>query len=103
MDQGGITFVKILLEEMFAMVNYVISGLHKYLENFKRGGLSKMRGDKVTNITAQLVDIDERLCEDKYFPRENPYNFLTGLTKCSVPDFKGTFEMAFNSKFLGQI
>ena len=29
MDQGGITFVKIALDEIFVMINYGISGLHK--------------------------------------------------------------------------
>ena len=29
MEQGGLTFVKILLDEIFIMRNYVISGIHK--------------------------------------------------------------------------
>ena len=100
MEQGGIIFVNILLVNMFIMSNSIISGLHKYLENFGRGGLSKTRGDNLTNITAQRVADIERLCESKALPHETPSKKLTGLTKCSVPEFKGPFELVLNSERL---
>ena len=57
MDQWGINFIKIDLDEMFVMRNLIISGLHKYLKNFASNGLSKTRGENFIKITAQLVAV----------------------------------------------
>ena len=93
MDLGGLTFVNIAFENISVMRNYVISGLHKYLKNFARDVILMTHGDNATDITTQVVAVKERLCEAKYLPRENLYNVLTGLNKCSVPEFKSAFDL----------
>ena len=67
MGQGGITFFKIALDEIFVMSNSVILGLYKYLENFVRDGLSNTRGGNISKITEHPMDVSKRLFETKGF------------------------------------
>ena len=67
MEQEVITFVKIASDEIFVRSYSIILGLYKYLENFVRYGLSNTHGENITKITAQPVDVRERLCDTKGF------------------------------------
>ena len=39
--QGGITYLKFMLDEMFCMTNNVVAELQTFLKNFSEEGLSK--------------------------------------------------------------
>jgi hypothetical protein len=41
-EQGGITYMKITLDEMFTMSNMVIMSLQKYLKQFAQEGIAKV-------------------------------------------------------------
>jgi hypothetical protein len=45
--QGGITFLKIALDEMFTMSNMVIMSLQKYLKQFAQEGIAKVPNEDV--------------------------------------------------------
>ena len=47
--------------------------------------------------------VSDNLFEAKYFPRKNSSDVFTGMTKCSVPDFKGPFELLLSSECLVHI
>ena len=55
------------------------------------------------DILAQVEAVSERLAEVKQLPLEAPTYILQGLTKCSVSEFTGTFEMMLNQERFNQM
>ena len=41
LEQGGIAYLKIALDEMFNMSDIVITSIHEFFKNFARDGLAK--------------------------------------------------------------
>ena len=54
LEQGGITYLKFMLDEMFCMNNDVVAALQTSLKNFSEEGLSKMVGENLSDILAQV-------------------------------------------------
>ena len=54
LEQGGITYLKFMLDEMFCMNNDVVAALQTSLKNFSEEGLSKMVGENLSDISAQV-------------------------------------------------
>jgi hypothetical protein len=46
-EQGGITFLKIALDEMFTMSGMVVLSLQKYLKQFAQDGIAKVPNEDV--------------------------------------------------------
>jgi hypothetical protein len=46
-EQGGITYLKIELDEMFTMSNMVITSLHKFLKQFAQEGVARVPHEDV--------------------------------------------------------
>ena len=44
LERGGITYLKLLIDEMFCMTNDVVSELQKFLKTFADVGLTKTVG-----------------------------------------------------------
>ena len=100
MEKKVIKISRIALDEMFFMSNSVIWVLHKYRDNFTSNGFSKTYGENSTKTTDQILAVSKRFCEANSFICETPSNVLIRITKCSVPEFKGTFELALKSERL---
>ena len=86
-----------MLEEMFCMENDVIAALQTLLMYFTGEGLSKTVGENVSEILSQVKALSERLDEVKQLLIEYPTYILQGLTKCSVAEFTGPFELLLNT------
>ena len=92
-----------MLDKMFCMTNDVMTALQNFLQNFSEEGLSKMVGENVSEISAQVKAVSGRLAEVNQLPLEAPTCILQGLTKCSVAEFTGTFELLLNQERVNQM
>ena len=88
---------------MFCMTNNVVAALQTSLKNFPEEGLSKTVGDNVSDISAQVKAVIERLTEVKQLPLESPTYILQGLTKLSVAEFKGPLDLLLNQERVNQM
>ena len=103
LEQGGITYLKFMLDEMFCMRNDAVAALQTFLNNFSGEGLSKTVGENVSDILAQVKVVSERLAEVKKLPLEAPTYILQVLTNLSVAEFTGPFELLLNQERVNQI
>ena len=94
--QGGITYLKFMLDEMFCMTNNVVAALQTFLSNFSEEGLSKTVGENVSDISAQVKAVSGRLTEINQLPLEAFTYIIQDLTKCSVTEFTEPFELLLN-------
>ena len=89
--QGGITYIKIALDEMFTISNTVVTTLQGFFENFAKEGIAKVPNEDVRLATEQIIAVAERLAEVSALPVECTVQILEGFTKCSVNIFRQTF------------
>ncbi len=90
-EQGGVTYIKLVLDKMFTISNTVVTTLQGFSENFAKDGIAKVPNEDVRVAMEQLVAVAERLVEVAALPCECTIQLLEGLTKCSVAVFRQTF------------
>ena len=93
LEQGGTTYLKFMLDEMFCMSNGFVAALQTFLKSFSEEDLSKTVRENVSEILAQVKAVRERLTGVNQIPLEDPTYILQGLNKCSVDEFTGPFEL----------
>jgi hypothetical protein len=89
--QGGVTYIKIALDEMFTISNTVVTTLQGFLEAVFKDGIGKVPNKDVRVITEKIVDIAEQLAKVSAPPTECTVQILKGFTRCSVLTFKEMF------------
>ena len=102
-EKGGITRLKIQLDEMFCITNDVVKALQDFLTRVAQDGPTKIPGENIAELTAQINAVCERLSEEGRLPQETPIHVLEGLTKCSVPEFKGPFQLLLDSAWVNEM
>ena len=102
-EQGGITYVKIALDEMFTMSGMVVLSLQKYLKQFAQDGVAKVPNEDVRICAEQIVAVSARLAEVDALPHESAGQILEGFTRCSVPDFRDMHKMLITAENIRQI
>ena len=90
-EQGGITYLNIALDEMFNMSDIVITLLQKFFKNFYRDGVAKQPSENLALLIKQINAVVERLAGVLELPRDMPLLILTDFAKSSVPEFVGLF------------
>ena len=80
------------------MKKNVVTALQKFIKTFAEEGVSNIIGENVSEVTAQLRAVSERLSEVKQLPLEVPTYILQGLTKCLVAEITAPFELMLNTK-----
>ena len=90
-EQGGVTYIKIALDEMFTISNTVVTTLQGFFEAFAKEGIAKVPNEDVRASTEQIVAVAERLAEVSALPTESTRHILEGFTRCSVIIFRQTF------------
>ena len=78
------------------MTNDVVTDLQKFLKNFAEEGLLKTVEENVLEAAVQIKAVSERLLEANQPPLETPTYVLQGMTKYSVPEFTGPFDLTLN-------
>ena len=62
------------------MTNNVVTALHTFIKTFDEEGVLNTIQENVSEVTAQLRAVSERLSEVKELPLEAPTYVLQGLT-----------------------
>ncbi len=63
-EQGGVTYIKIALDEMFTISNTVVATLQGFFEAFAKDGIvAKVPNEDVRAATEQIIAIAERLAK----------------------------------------
>jgi hypothetical protein len=91
-QQGGITFLKILLDTVFKMSSMSEESLKAFIKDFGKTGVAKVSGENVRAIATQIDAIAERLADSGLLRSESFISYVNGLTLCSVPAFKAVFQ-----------
>ena len=102
-EQGGITYLKIALDEMFTMSNMVIQSLQKYLKQFAQEGIAKVPNEDVRLCSEQINAVCARLAEVDQLPQESTTFILEGFTRCSVVEFKDIHKLLATTKKVCQM
>ncbi len=92
-EQGGITYLKITLDEMFTVKNMVIMLLQKYLKQFAQEGLPKVPNEVVWLCLEQITTMCAHLTKVDALPQEAPGYILEGFTWCSVVKFRDIHKL----------
>ena len=69
-DQGGITYLNIALNEMFNMSYFVITLLQELFKNFDQDGVAKYQSENVALLFQNINAVAERLTEVPELPRD---------------------------------
>ena len=90
--KGEVTYLYLQLRVMFYMSRDTINALKKYLKTFEEKGLRRIRGENVAVAEKEINAVCARLDENNALPEETVVDILTGLTRCSVPEFVEFFK-----------
>ena len=102
-EQGGITYLKIALDEMFTMSNMVIQSLQKYLKQFAQEGIAKVPNEDVRLCSEQINAVCARLAEVDQLPQESTTFILEGFTRCSVTEFREIHKLLATTEKVNQM
>jgi hypothetical protein len=101
--QGGVTYIKIALDEMFTISNTIVASLQGFFEAFAKDGIAKVPNEDVRAATEQIIAVAERLAKVSAFPSESTQHILQGFTRCSVIIFRQTFAHLLVAERLQQL
>jgi hypothetical protein len=87
-EQGGITYLKIALDEMFMVSNIVITLLQKFPKQFAHKGVARVPNEDVGLCAKQIAAMCVRLAKVDALPQEEPGYILEGYNQCLVVEFK---------------
>jgi hypothetical protein len=102
-EQGGVTYIKIALDEMFTISNTVVTTLQGFFEAFAKDGIAKVPNEDVRAATEQIIAVAERLAEVSALPTESTRHIPEGFTRCSVIVFRQTFAHLLVAERLQQL
>ena len=77
---------------MIALVGDTVTGLKKYLKLLEEKGLHRYTGENLARLQEETLAVCVRLNEVNALPEETVFDILTGLTRCSVPEFTKLFD-----------
>jgi hypothetical protein len=101
--QGGITYIKIALDEMFTISNTVVATLQGFFKAFAKDGIAKIPNEDVRAATEQIIAVAERLAEVSALQSESTCHILEGFTWCSVIVFRQTLAHQLVAERLQQL
>jgi hypothetical protein len=101
--QGGVTYIKLALNEMFTISNTAVATLQGFFENFAKDGIAKVPNEDVRVATEQIVAVAEGLAKVFALSSECTVQLLEGLTKCFVTIFRQTFSHLLVNERLRQL
>ena len=91
-QKGGVVYLYLTLCEMFQMSWEVEEAMHKFIEIFKRTGVSKYTGENLLVVQEQITGICKRLDSVGALCSEHVMDILTGLGICSNTKFRDMFK-----------
>ncbi len=79
-EQGGVTYIKIALDEMVTISNPVVATLQGFFKAFAKDGIVKVPNEDVRAATEQIIAVAERLAKVSALPSESTRHILEGFT-----------------------
>ena len=86
--RGGVTYAYILCDKLFSLNRDTTAAMRKFLQMFVTKGLRMYKGENMVLASKELMAVCRRLFEARELPVETPLDLLTGLSICSVPEFR---------------
>jgi len=102
-EQGGVTYIKFALDEMFTISNTIVTTLQGFFEAFAKDGIATVPNEDVRAATEQIFAVTERLAEVSALPSKSTRHILEGFARCSVIVFRQTFAHLLVSERLQQL
>jgi hypothetical protein len=101
--QGGLTYIKFALYEMFTISNTVVTFLQGFFKAFSKDEIGKVPNKDVCVVMEQIVAVTEQLAKVSALPTECTVQILEGFTRCSVLTFKQMFHHLLVGEGLRQL
>jgi hypothetical protein len=91
-QKGGVIYLFYTLNEMFQMSREVKEAMLKFLDIFKRNGISKYTGENVLVASEEILGVCKRLDAVGSLQDEHVMDVLSGLSICTNTRFRDTFK-----------
>ena len=91
-QRGGVIYLYLTLCEMFQMSREVEEAMFKFIEIFKRSGISRFTGENVLVVQEEVTGVCKRLDSIGALRSEHVMDILTGLGICSNTKFRDMFK-----------
>jgi len=92
-QKGGVSYLYLTLCEMFHMSREVKDAMIKFLEIFKKNGVSRHSGENVFVVEEELIGVTKRLNAVGALTDDHVLEVLTGLSICTNKRFRDTFDL----------
>jgi hypothetical protein len=102
-QKGGVTYLFLTLCEMFMMSREVKEAMTKFLDIFKRNGISRYTGENVLVASEEIIGVCKRLDAVNALQEEHVLDILAGLSICTNARFRGMFQLLKQSAELGNL
>ena len=90
-QKGGVIYLYLTLQEMFQMSREVKEAMYKFLDIFKRQGVSRYIGESVLVASEEILAVCKRLDAVNALQEEHITDILTGLSICTNKRFRDMF------------
>ena len=90
--KGAATYAYLLCQELSPLNRDTTTALKNFLKLCSTKGLRRIKGENVSIYKQEVEAVVRRLNEANALPEETVIDILTGLTLCSVEDFKRLFN-----------
>ena len=77
---------------MFHMSRDTVTALKNYLKLLEEKGLRRYPGENMARLQKEALAVCVSLNELNALPEETVVEILTGITRCSVPEFTKLFD-----------
>ena len=91
-QKGGVVYLYLTLSEMFQMSREVEEAMHKFIDLFKRTGVSRFTGENLLVVQEQITGVCKRLDTIGALRPEHVMDVLQGLSICSNVKFRDIFK-----------
>lgn len=91
-QKGGVVYLYLTLNEMFQMSREVKEAMYKFLDIFKRQGISRYTGESVLVASEEILAVCKRLDAVHALQEEHVTDILTGLSICTNKRFRDMFN-----------
>jgi hypothetical protein len=92
-QKGGVIYLFLTLREMFLMSREVKDAMLKFLEIFKRNGVSRYTGENVLVVSEEILGVCKRLDAVDALLDDHVFDVLAGLSICANKKFRDTFAL----------
>ena len=91
-QKGGVSYLFLILNEIFQMSCEIEEAMYKFLDIFKQNDISWYSGENVLVVSEEILGVCKRLDVVKALQEEHVMDVLSGLSICTNKQFQSMFE-----------